>query len=307
MAEADLWPVIAETLAAGEPCALLAVADSTGSSPGRQGAVMAVAAQGALGGTIGGGIPEAELVARVAADLSAGALSNRLIRWQHRPGAPEASGLLCGGSQRVALCRLSVEDLPGVLEVAAALRAGRRAGWRIGPDGWRCVDVEPGLRESGGSWCYGHRGGPSHTVHIVGAGHVGSSLAQLLLGLEFRLVLIDERLSDGLAAVPGHAHHRVPYEQLASVVQPGESNFAAIMAHSHDRDAAALAALAPLPLGYLGLLGSRAKVRRILAEMACEVPAANFHAPMGVPIGSVTPAEIAVSIAAEMVAVRAGR
>jgi xanthine dehydrogenase accessory factor len=307
MAEADLWSAIAGTLAAGGPCALIVVADSTGSSPGRQGAVMAVAAQGALGGTIGGGVPESLLVARVAADLVTGALSNRLISWQHRPGGPEASGLLCGGSQRVAVCRLSAEDLPGVLEVSAALRAGRRAGWRIGPDGWRCVDVEPGLRESAGSWCYQHRSGPSHTVHIVGAGHVGSALAHLLLDLEFRVVLIDERPGDGLAAVPGHAHHRVPYEQLASVVAPGEGSFAAIMAHSHDRDAAALAALAPIPLGYLGLLGSRAKVRRILAQTACEVPAASFHAPMGVPIGSVTPTEIAVSIAAEMVAVRVGR
>ena len=73
------------------------------------------------------------------------------------------------------------------------------------------------------------------------------------------------------------------------------------MTHSHERDAVALAALEPLELGYLGLLGSRAKVRRIVGDR--EMPA-WFHAPMGVPIGSATPAEIAVSIAAEMVAVR---
>jgi xanthine dehydrogenase accessory factor len=65
----------------------------------------------------------------------------------------------------------------------------------------------------------------------------------------------------------------------------------------------ALSALERLDLGYLGLLGSRAKVRRIVGERAMP---AWFHAPMGLPIGSTTPTEIAVSIAAQMVAVRSG-
>ncbi len=140
-------------------------------------------------------------------------------------------------------------------------------------------------------------------MHVIGAGHVGSALGGLLVGLDFRVVLVDER--PGLPVDDTAAHERLvrPYEELARVVVAGPTSFAAIMTHSHERDAVALAALEPLELGYLGLLGSRAKVRRIVGDR--ETPP-WFHAPMGVPIGSTTPAEIAVSIAAEMVAVRSG-
>jgi xanthine dehydrogenase accessory factor len=147
------------------------------------------------------------------------------------------------------------------------------------------------------------RSGPTHVAHVIGAGHVGSALAPLLVALEFRVVLIDERPELAAAVAQSAAHERVavPYEELARVVGAGPGSFAAIMTHDHTRDAVALAALEPLGWGYLGLLGSRAKVRRIVGDR--EMPA-WFHAPMGVPIGSATPAEIAVSIAAEMVGIR---
>ena len=73
------------------------------------------------------------------------------------------------------------------------------------------------------------------------------------------------------------------------------------MTHSHERDAAALHALAGRPFGYLGLLGSRHKLSQLLAG---EEQPDCLHAPMGLPIGSHTPEEIAVSIAAQMVRVR---
>jgi xanthine dehydrogenase accessory factor len=140
-------------------------------------------------------------------------------------------------------------------------------------------------------------------VYVVGAGHVGSALVPVLVALDFRVVLLDERPGLAVAVSQAAAHERaaVPYEDLGRVIEPGPNSFAAIMTHDHGRDAVALAALESLELGYLGLLGSRAKVRRIVGERPLP---AWFHAPMGVPIGSATPAEIAVSIAAEMVAVR---
>ena len=73
------------------------------------------------------------------------------------------------------------------------------------------------------------------------------------------------------------------------------------MTHSHERDAVALRALAGRPFGYLGLLGSRHKLKSLLAG---EAQPDFLRAPMGLPIGSHTAEEIAVSIAAEMVAVR---
>ncbi len=238
--------------------------------------------------------------------------------------------MICGGSQLVVVAPLDQGDRAGVSALAGILAAGRSATWSIDPRGWRVVAEEPrgpeqawhgrhavdaqhatGLavpgRDPAGpgepEWPVVVRSGPTHVVHVIGAGHVGSALAPLLVALEFRVVLVDERPGLAAAVPPDAAHERVavPYEDLARVVAAGPSSFAAIMTHDHGRDAVVLAALESLELGYLGLLGSRAKVRRIVGDRPMP---AWFHAPMGVPIGSATPAEIAVSIAAEMVAVR---
>ncbi len=324
MPEVDVWRALARALEAGIPTALLAVADSSGSSPGRRGSVMVVGPGGPLAGTIGGGIAESGLVDQVAAALRGGSVAPRRVLMAHREGAPEASGMICGGSQVVVVATLGADDHSAVDSVIAALDAGATVVWSIDPSGWRILsdgsgalqrapkgpgdpprgDATPGDPSAvPPAWSHVLRSGPTHVVHVIGAGHVGSALARLLVALDFRVVLVDERA--GLAPVgdtpAAHQRLTVPYEQLAGVVAPGPSSFAAVMTGDHARDAVALAALEPLELGYLGLLGSRAKVRRIVGDR--EMPA-WFHAPMGVPIGSATPAEIAVSIAAEMVAVR---
>src|SRR5204862_8040992 len=80
--------------------------------------------------------------------------------------------------------------------------------------------------------------------------------------------------------------------------------YAVIVTRGHTNDLEALRALAPRELRYLGLIGSRAKVARIYAELAADrVPAEvleRVHAPIGLDIGAVTPQEIAVSIVAEL-------
>jgi xanthine dehydrogenase accessory factor len=264
---------------------------------------MAVATTGPLAGTIGGGVAEMTLVDRVAADLRADSLTPQRVSMEHRLGALDASGMICGGSQVVVVSPLRTGDLLGITKVAGALAAGRPAWWSVDPLGWRAVDGPSEGTEL--AWTFQHRSGPTHTVHVIGAGHVGSALVPLLITLEFRVVLVDERpgLASSIAAHSAHERIALAYEDLSGVVAQGPATFAAIMTHSHERDAAALAALQPLSLGYLGLLGSTLKIARLVG--AREMPA-WFHAPMGLPIGSATPPEIAVSIAAEMVAVRSG-
>jgi xanthine dehydrogenase accessory factor len=84
-----------------------------------------------------------------------------------------------------------------------------------------------------------------------------------------------------------------------------------IVTRGHTNDLEALRALAPRELRYLGLIGSRAKVARIYDELsAARMPAETLkrvHAPIGLDIGAVTPQEIAVSILAELIAVKHGK
>jgi xanthine dehydrogenase accessory factor len=307
VSEVDVWSALLDDLAAGTRCAILAVADSRGSSPGRAGAVMAVGPDGPIAGTIGGGAAESDLVDRVVADLAADDARGQVIDLEHRRGAANSSGMICGGSQRVVVTPVQPGDAPGVRQVRDALRAGRQIDWTVDAGGWRAIGDGGGpawgLVDDGRAWGYRHRSGPSHSVHIVGAGHVGSALARLLVGLDFRVVAIDERAALDLAGVAAHERLRLAYADLARAVTPGAGSYAVVMTHSHERDAVALEALLGLRLGYLGLLGSRAKVRQLTAGR--DLPG-WFRAPIGLPIGSTTPAEIAVSVAAELVAERAG-
>ncbi|HEX6887343.1 MAG TPA: XdhC family protein [Candidatus Nanopelagicales bacterium] len=313
MPELEVWRALAGALAADAgPVALLAVVASGGSSPGRPAAVMAVSAVGPLAGTIGGGAAEAGLVERVVTELAGGGQASgpaQLVRLEHRAGAPGTSGLVCGGWQQVLVCPLGATDLRGVRRVAEVLAAGLAVAWTAGPDGWRVTDEgcapmtgEPAtVTLTPGPWRVRVRSGPSHVVHVVGAGHVGRALVPLLVGLDFRVVAVDERAE--VLPVPGaHASVHLPAAGLGGLVPPGPASFVAIATHDIGSDRAALASVTPLELGYLGLLGSRAKLASLVGGRTMPP---WFHAPMGLPIGSATPAEIAVSVAAELVAVRA--
>jgi xanthine dehydrogenase accessory factor len=153
---------------------------------------------------------------------------------------------------------------------------------------------------------------PTPHLFIVGAGHVGWHLGKLATDTGFRVHVVDdrekfanvERFPDAeevvAEAIPDWLHRtELPPSAFVVVVTRG---------HTHDLDA--MRALAARDLRYLGLIGSRAKVRRIYDILLEEgMPAeclGRVHAPIGVDIGAVTPAEIAISIMAELVAVRRG-
>lgn len=312
MSESRLWQQVARALADGRSCALLVVADSRGSSPGRRGAVMAVDGNGPLAGTIGGGRAEAALVDEACTALRAGTLSPGSRRQQHRLAAEEPSGLVCGGEHCVVLAPLSPADLDAVKALENRLATGVGAGWQVTAAGWRpCPTVPPQCSwQLGDDWCYTQAAGPSCRAFLVGGGHVSLALTPLLVSLDFHVTVIESRqgIDSFLGNASAHARIHRDYAGLRDIVMPGfvvvptAKSFVGIMTHDCGLDRVALDALDGVPLAYLGLLGSRAKIRR-LTEGRTMPP--FFRAPMGLPIDSHTPAEIAVSIAAEWVQERA--
>jgi xanthine dehydrogenase accessory factor len=153
----------------------------------------------------------------------------------------------------------------------------------------------------------------SPDVYIFGAGHVGHALAQMAHATGFRVHVIDdrekfasaERFTPGIDVVVDD----IP-TWLASRPLPPTA-YAVIVTRGHRHDLDALRALAPAGIRYLGLIGSHAKVKRIydalLEEGMDSAHLARVHAPIGLDIGAVTPQEIAVSILAELVAVKHGK
>ena len=154
----------------------------------------------------------------------------------------------------------------------------------------------------------------SPAVYIFGAGHVGYYLAKMAHDAGFGVHVIDDRAAFANA-------ERFPF--AASVVVddiPGwlerttipASAYAVIVTRGHRNDLDALRALAPRDLRYIGLIGSRAKVARLYEQLLSDTnvdPARleRIHAPIGLDLGAVTPQEIAVSITAELIAVRRGK
>jgi xanthine dehydrogenase accessory factor len=153
----------------------------------------------------------------------------------------------------------------------------------------------------------------SPEVYVFGAGHVGYFVGRMAFDVGFRVHVIDdrekfastERFGSGIDVIVDDIPtwlegHRLPPTAYAVVVTRG---------HRHDLDA--LRALARQSLRYLGLIGSKAKVKRIFDALREEGVSPEtlrpIHAPIGLDIGAITPQEIAVSIVAELIAVKHGR
>src|SRR5438270_10092645 len=154
---------------------------------------------------------------------------------------------------------------------------------------------------------------PSPELYVVGAGHVGFHLANLAHEIGFRVHVVDDREKFANSERFPNAVELVVDDIPASIglASLQAHAYAVIVTRGHTNDLEALRALAPRELRYLGLIGSRAKVARIydaLVEDRMSPDALKrVHAPIGLDIGAVTPQEIAVSILAELIAVKHGK
>src|SRR5687768_845633 len=154
---------------------------------------------------------------------------------------------------------------------------------------------------------------PSPALYIVGAGHVGWHLARMAADAGFRIHVVDDRAKFANAdRFP--AAETIEVDDIGAWLHRAElppSAYAVVVTRGHTHDFEALRALAARDLRYVGLIGSRAKVARIFDALEAEgMPLEclrRVHAPIGLDIGAITPAEIAISILAELIAIRHGK
>ena len=154
---------------------------------------------------------------------------------------------------------------------------------------------------------------PSPELYVIGAGHVGFHLARLAQDVGFRVHVVDDREKFASRERFPEATEVVVDDipaWIARTTLPPHV-YVVIVTRGHTNDLEALRGLASRDLRYLGLIGSRAKVARIYDALTeAGIPAqmlARVHAPIGLEIGAVTPQEIAVSILAELIAVKHGK
>jgi xanthine dehydrogenase accessory factor len=151
---------------------------------------------------------------------------------------------------------------------------------------------------------------PLPSAFIFGAGHISKSLARVAQMAGFRVTVIDdreqfasrERFPDAEQVLAGE------YEAVFPTLEVNENSYLIIVTRGHRDDMRVLRWAVSTPARYIAMIGSKRKVIGVVKELEKEgLPRAAFeqiHAPMGLNIGAVTPEEIAIAVAAEMIAVR---
>ena len=327
---------VLEHLRAGEKAVLCSILASSGSSPRGAGARMAVFADGSFLGTVGGGAVEQHALSEAMEVHRSGAEYAKSFCLH--PNEVADIGMICGGNVTVYFQYLTEQDIP-VLETMLRVIRENADAWlcellREGKVVEMCVyekgrgllhakaltaaEVEPLL----GADAVYRKGEPGYyvepisqgaRVYVFGCGHVSRELVPVLAHVGFSVTVYDNR--PGLAT----REHFPDADQvlLGEFTRFGEQititdrDYVVIMTPGHQADYEVLEQALRTPARYVGCIGSKHKVAATQKKLReAGVPEADIQrtvSPIGLPIGGETPAEIAISIAAQMIACRAGR
>lgn len=266
---ADVLAAAGEAVRQGGRAVLCSIVRAEGSTPGKPGWRLLVRRDGSLFGNLGGGSFEAMVGVDAAARLADAEAISEVKRYYLTEAATkgEATGMVCGGMMEVFLEVLVANPLLVIYGGGPVGQALARAGELAGFD-LLVVDDRPAFREP----------------------------VLFPEGTAFAAV----RLEEGRGEYGGE--HLAPYAE--------REIYAAVVSRCWETDRAALASLlrsAPPGLRYLGLMGSRRKIDRVVAEVEAAGLALDgvaLRAPIGLPIGGDTPGEIAIAILAEILETR---
>jgi len=297
--------------AAGHRFALVTVARTWGSAPRPPGAWMALRDDGRVQGSVSGGCIEDDLIARMAAGEFRGT-QPFVQRYGVSQGEARRFGLPCGGT-----LELVIEPAPDTAllnQLAQRIAAGQLALRSIDLDSGT-VAIRDGCRSDQFAWD-GQRlttlHGPAWRLLIIGAGEISRYLASMARALDYEVLVCDPRVEYSAGwDVPGAALVAGMPDNV--VVDLDLDPHSAVVALTHDPKLDDMALLEALksPAFYVGALGSRANSARRRARLLqhfdlSEAEVARLHGPVGLPIGSRTPPEIAISILAEITATKNG-
>jgi xanthine dehydrogenase accessory factor len=343
----DVLRALVDAIAQQRPVVYCRLVETRGSTPQKAGAAMLVYADGSQAGTLGGGCVEAEVKRRALAVAASGG-GPEILLFQLDSDYGWDDGLICGGRMQVLVDPLrepatadyfqrlyrQVEQGDGCTEaiVLDASRCGlpQAATWLLDAQGRLLAaqrlpsrDAEP----------------PANVVHhlqslavrprpyvaqgiaylpvlprcrllIVGGGHVGQAVGQLAVELDFDVWVVDDREEYVTRERFPRAQRLIcgPIGPTLRQLEITPQTYCLIVTRGHNHDEEALYHLVNRNARYVGMIGSKRKIRLIFEDLQAEGIApealAAVYAPVGIDIGSQTVPEIAVSILAELVAHR---
>ncbi|MDR2397234.1 MAG: XdhC family protein [Spirochaetaceae bacterium] len=335
-----LLTIMLDELRQKQPLVLVTIVGSTGSTPRGAGSRMVVGAHGCLYGTIGGGI--SEHLAEEEAKTLIQEKRSQIRTYTLHPSTEADIGAVCGGDVQVHLQYLDPEDagITSVIETALGCFSAQENLWLVhelgsgprpaclglvgaaGPVRWTgSVPHDPkafltpqGTQIRQGKTLYFCD--PlvrASFVYVFGAGHVAQELVPLLTHVGFRCIVFDDRenLLGPQRFPDAEKTLRGDFAVISSQVGITEEDYVVIVTRSHTCDFQATAFALGTQARYIGIIGSQTKLHLIREKLRAMgfspelIAAKRVHAPIGLAIKSETPAEIAVSIAGEMILARA--
>jgi xanthine dehydrogenase accessory factor len=297
-------------LAGGRRVLLVTVVRTWGSSPRPQGAMLAVRDDGLVAGSVSGGCIEDDIIGRIRRD---GFTATRCEVVTYGVSADEARrfGLPCGGTIQLVCEPLSASSrMPELLDgIAQGRLVTRRLDLETGRVTLGPASASAGVTFDGGTLTTIH--GPRYRMLVIGASQLSKYLAQIAVGLDYQVTICDPRVEyTETWDVPGVTLVKTMPDDTVHEMQLDERCAVVALTHDPKLDDLALMEALKSPAFYVGALGSRAnnekrRERLALFDLTPE-QIARLHGPIGIYIGSRTPPEIAISILAEVTAVKNG-
>jgi xanthine dehydrogenase accessory factor len=312
-----IFEVIYNSLENNNPVILMIVLKSEGSSPGREGFKMVVSSNGELFGSIGGGIMEYNLVEAARNKLREAEYSIELIEQLHDNGLDtDRSGMICSGSQTLAIIPFSSKDIDLICSIHESLKDSKESVLRVTQSGINLIIDKRNKQNftftfnNEKVWQYEENLFQQNIIYIIGGGHVGLALSKIMSFLNFYIVVLDDRSEIDTMKKNVFANEKIviSYDKIEDYIKEGDNNYLVIMTHGHKADELVLRKMLNKKVKYIGMMGSPEKVKYIFNNLLNDrIPVEkikNIHSPIGIPIKSHTPEEIAISITAEIIKIK---
>lgn len=320
----------------GREMVLVTVVASSGAAPRGAGARMIVTEEGRIWGTIGGGAVEyrsEQMAKQVLKDKNSYGHDFSLTK-----DDVQNLGMICGGAVQVFF-----HYIPGKDQSLMELAGKGMSLYEQGKDLWLLSDMTKGgalglySRETGflnvkdpewltpylkthpklvkeyGREIYVEQIQTSGRVYVFGCGHVAQELVPVLAHVGFRCVAMDDRPEFANEALFPDAESvlLIDFQKIADDVEITENDYVCVMTRGHAYDTIVQAQVLKTKACYIGVIGSAAKKAGVYQQLYgmgfCEKDTDRITSPIGLSIKAETPAEIAISIAGQMILHRAER
>ena len=311
MRKTEIWEFILIQLKKNIPTALIIVTETEGSTPGKTGFKLALTLNGNIYGTIGGGKIEFEMIEKGKKLLHENHTQPLELTYSLNSEINDENGeMICGGEQKIIFIFLTASHISDIEKLISHIHSHQKGEIQFNQFGnLKVVEIDSLTQkiENPEPIIYAEPIGYEPVIHIIGGGHVSLALSRILSTLNYYIIVYDEReniiMHDN--NIFADEKKQILFSNVHSLIEESERTYIVIMTPGHSLDEMVLRNTIKMNVGYIGMLASYKKRDEILHKLQFDgfntETLNKLHCPIGIPINSYTPEEIAISIAAEII------